>query len=641
MKWILAWIFVGSVSAHAQDYLSGYKTDLPMPRSESLVPSQKGAQTTALDPKYEKLAQVLAHQMDQKYQELLAGSTLNVSDCQNPQQALQKVRGVRNEGLFQSCIDLARSCQGQLMPEAQLVLLEGASCAHQVLKISEAYELLEAATVPAFASSPYQDLAVYRWALFARNTQYENQIEAILQRHVSWTEKDRQQVRAILELMNVGHADGYSEDSLRQVLFSWMAKNSEWANEITIAWMGHLVWNKYDEKGGLQFIETYFKNVFEVDRVYRYIFQAFYRLAGENFKLADKTLQVYYQHSSPYSWFPVEQNIYTVTEQYDRVCKSSLSQGKDYQELAALKNQWLSGKTPQDILPQVDILDGRLPNKADILTFRGSLLTSMGMADAAFEDYWQAHQLCNYYHRSHWGLHGYKRDKMYQALDDYKEIRDKVDKEVQEGVFPNSLEQYVMNWKALSPAEVVSVKYAIKLFAPFVDGLVEAGTHLYIKRDFEFHSEIPGYESDRDERAWAPDNRSLDELRGRGGNPVVSDIGETLRTPHGDYNLASHEIAHSWHLDYLPAAGRGDLQTCITKLYVASQKRGLFADPYAASHENEYFGQSVSYYLIPVGAPGRYGLTSEWVMKYDPDMFKLIQMIEGSKGDMSKISCPI
>lgn len=637
MKSLLSLFLAFSVQAVAQDYRQGMDLGRysPPPRTEGKISS------ALEDPYYIKMSTKLAADLDQKYQSLLAVSGSADTTCQVSSETLKAVRAMRLRGELDRCMNVARNCRDKVGGEAQLVLLEGAACGHQVLKFREAHELFDLATDSAHASSPYQDLAAYRFALFARNTQYEGEVPGILARYSKWNSQDLKEILAILVLINNGHVEGFTEAQVQQKIDSLSAKNSEWANEMTIAWLTHLIVNKDDSVGALHFLEKNFSNVYEVDRMYKYIFMTFYYSEGENFKFAKPSLEVYYKYAGPYSWFPVEQNIYVVSELFSKICPVSLTQGRAADELKSLKTSWLNGAKPEDILRQVQLLDVKAPLKADILTLKGSLLTSLRREDEAMDAYWKAHELCPYYHRGHWGLWGNKKDRLYRAMDDYSMIRQRVTREVSEGIFPASIEKYVMNWAMLTPEQVEGVKHAVRIWGPFMDGLVAANTRLYIKYDFEYHSEIPGYESDRDERAWPPDNRSLDELRGRGGNPVVSDIGETMRSPHGDYNLAAHEIAHSWHLDYLPSVGRTDLQNCITKLYKGCAQRGNFPDSYAASHENEYFAQSIGYYLIPVGAPARYGLTVEWMMKYDMDMYEFIQRIRASGGDISKVKCPL
>jgi hypothetical protein len=555
--------------------------------------------------------------------------------------ALHKARALRVQGDFEACVALAETCAMAMGDSAQLALLEGAACASSAIKTKEAYKLFDMATSPVFAASNYQDVAVYRFSLFARNTQYDLEVPQILSRYPGWSADELKEITAILVLINSGHAEGFSEASIQQKMQSLSAKNSEWANEMTIAWFTHLVLNKYDSIGGLKFLENTQAQVYEVDRLYKYIFRAIFSTEGENYKFVKSSLDVYYKYAGPYSWLPVEQNLYVQSQQYNQVCKNTLAQAGAADELIKIKKFWLSGGAPAEVLAKVEALDFATPGKADILTLKASVQTTLGQEDLAFANFWKAHQACNHYHRGHWGLHGLKRDRFYRSLDDYQGIRQRVAKELSETQFSSGISQYIMNWSMLTPSQADDIKHAIKIWAPFVDGLLAAGTHLYVKHDFEFHSEIPGYESDRDERVWPPDNRVADEIRGRGGNPVVTDLGETLRTPHGDYNLAAHEIAHSWHLDYLPSVGRQDLQNCITKMYEAAGGRELYADPYAASHENEYFAQAISYHLIPEGSPARYGLSGAWIKKNDPDMYEFIKRIEASKGDISKISCPI
>lgn len=639
MRLLLFIMLAISVKAYAQDYRQAFDLDRPVPAGLSTRPyflPSKG-----YDPLIEKMSQQLAQQMEQKYQELLGGLLLQPESCKAPEINLKKVRALRVSGDFSGCAALAKTCASETDRFSQLSLLEGATCSAQVFRTKEAYDLFDLATSPRFVSSDFQDIAVYRFALFARNTQYDHQVADILARHKAWTESELANIKAVIQMLNIGHAEGFSDQQIQQKIMALIGKHSEWANELVIGWFAHLVLNRYDSLAGLKFLDTTFQNVYEVDRIYKYIFRAIFSTHGRNYKLVKPSLDVYYKYATPYSWLPVEQNLYVQSEQYNQVCKTTLSQGSVARSLKQIKKSWLAGAQPQNILSEVSALEAAHPGKADILTLKASVLNTLGQDMQAFDHYWKAHQVCPHYHRGHWGISGVKREWFYRSLDDYNQIREKVKKEVAEMFIPASLSKYVMNWSMLTSHQADGIKHAIKIWMPYMDGLVAAGTNLYIKNDFEFHNEIPGYASDYDQRVPAPDNRVADEIRGRGGNPVVTDLGETLRTPHGDYNLAAHEIAHSWHLDFLPHAGRRDLKSCITRLYEAAGQRDKYADPYAASHENEYFAQAISYYLIPKGSPARFGLNAEWIENNDPDMFRFIKNIENANGDIKKVSCPI
>jgi hypothetical protein len=640
MRLLSVFLLMFSVKAFAQDYQTAEKLD-QFQHIKGTYSATLKDNNPVFDPFIEKMSKQLATQLEEKYKVILADLSLPVKDCSLSDQTLRKVRAFQNSADLDACVKLAETCAQATDEAAQLVLLTGASCAYQKVDIKKSKEIFEVATAPVFENSKYQDIAVYKYALFAGNTQYDQQVPEILARYKKWNAQEVKDIRAVMDMVNNGHVDGYTDADILQKVQSLILKNADWANELTMAWASHLAVNRYDRVGALHFLENTFQNIFEVDKAYKYVFISLYHTPGENYKLSEPSLEVYYKHSGPYSWYPIEQNTHLVTDIFTNVCPKTLTHDQLTKDLEALKKVWLEGGDHAQVLQDVEALNKANPDKADIVTFYASVLSSMGQENLAFENYWKAHQLCNYYHRATWGLSSIKKDRLYRSFDDYAGIRARVKATVAQGIYPASISNYVMNWSMLNDAQKEGVKYAIRIWAPYSDGLVAAHTNLYIKSDFQYHSEIPGYEFDRDDRVWPPDNRSADEIRGRGGNPVVADLGELMRTPHGDYNLAAHEMAHSFHLNYLPFVQRGDLEQCITALYQDSQKRGVFADPYAASHENEYFAQSVGYYLIPDDAPRRFGLTGAWVKKYDPNMYEFVKRIDEAKGDISKVHCPI
>jgi hypothetical protein len=135
------------------------------------------------------------------------------------------------------------------------------------------------------------------------------------------------------------------------------------------------------------------------------------------------------------------------------------------------------------------------------------------------------------------------------------------------------------------------------------------------------------------------DNRLWDDVRGAGGQFVISDHDETFETVHGDYNLLGHEIAHQFHA-YLDRYQPG-LSDCIETLYGNAKQRKKFPDSYAATNSREYFAQGITYFLIPEDAPSRYGINVSWYPENDPDLYRLMQSIALSEGVFSRISCPL
>jgi hypothetical protein len=272
VKAILFIISAFSVQVFGQDYRQAMDLD----RYREPARKETTISLLANDPFIEKMSRQITREMELKYQDLMSGLSLAAQDCSDPAQTLRKIRALRINGDFDSCMSLAKTCRTATSSEAQRTLVEGAACAYQVVKLKETFELFDLATAPQFENSETQDLSVYRFILFARNSQFEAQVPDILARYSKWNAQEVKEILGILTLINEGHSQDFSEGQLQQKMLALANKNPDWANEMTIAWLTHLVVNKYDRVGGLKFLDKGFQKIYEVDRAYKYVFQAFF-----------------------------------------------------------------------------------------------------------------------------------------------------------------------------------------------------------------------------------------------------------------------------------------------------------------------------------------------------------------------------
>ena len=630
----------------AQTYNESFREHLRLPHvtevNSSTYVNHLLSRTTLrseFDPYLYKRALGTASDIKQKYENLLASVNLPTVGCNTPE-AYRYVRGLRTAARFLECMDYASTCEVAPSDSKQLLLAESAQCADKLNEFEAAYTLFSRATDNSMSQQKYIGVTTYRFAIFALNTQYTSEAISILMRNPNWGAGDANVMMSLIQYHEDGITNGYTTEFLDQKTLEFKKVDSEMASEMAMGWLNHLIWGQYDYLGAVKYLEQEFSLMNDPDRVFRLVELAFYGQDQINFQLTKYVLEAYYKYVNIYSRLPVEDNIYTVTEQYNQVCKTNLLQGAPFQKMQDLKVRWKSGEPIEIIINEAEQLDVAYPNKSDLLTLLGNLYETTQKDSQALNLYWKAHQLCNYNHRAHWGLGNVIKNARVKRYNDYQLNVQRMEKELSEAHFDTSVNSYIMNIKGVNADQLRGIKHSIRIWAAYLNSLVTAKTSLYIKQVYEYESEIPGYESDKDLRAEAPDNRLLDELRGRGGNPVITDLGETLRTIHGDYNLAAHEMAHSWHLDYAKVV-RPEVAKCITKLYLGALQRNLFAEPYSKSHENEYFAQGVGYYLVRKDAPARFGITVQWLIDNDPDLYNFIVSIDKSNGFIKKVGCPV
>lgn len=558
--------------------------------------------------------------------------------CSSPKLASYAL-ALKTQGEYAKCTKLVTDCGNQAVIDL-VALTYGASCADRTNQIELAYNLLERATAESLPLTPERKWATLRFALLMINTEFPDRVPGLLSRIPEWRGEMGNRIENVLHALNLSRKGQIPEADLKSTIDSLSLASPLIESDLAVGWMLYLVYGKYAMADAIQYISDRLGRLIEPDRVFRTTFVAFYHQPAPNYLKANKILSAVYPHAFPQMQFPIEENIYNRTDLYRSACASGLSSGKAQRELRLLSARFQDGAPAEQLLREMGAWPESVRGLADVLTFEGALLSSLAQEDSALGLFWKAHLVCPYYHRSHAGMSHIIKSKRVRAYRDYEQIHRRVELEKSKLENPKKIAEFIVNYKSLSPDEALGAMYSIRYWLPFVDALVQTGLRLYMKSFYQYHGEIRGFEEFLDLRVPTPDNRLYDELRGTGGDQVVSDLGETLRTPFGDYNLGAHELAHGWHINFLKGRGRTDLSQCISKLYEAAKERDLFADPYAGSNVYEYFAQGVTYYQIPADAPARYGINQLWIIKNDPELFRFLEIIDRSHGDLNSVSCP-
>ena len=166
------------------------------------------------------------------------------------------------------------------------------------------------------------------------------------------------------------------------------------------------------------------------------------------------------------------------------------------------------------------------------------------------------------------------------------------------------IEQFVTNWRSLSPRIQKRVALSVAPWRRYVPVLVAGGGTFYIKPLFMLLSECPHLQALRDTRIEY-DSRLWDDVRGCGGYHTITGIEDVSRTIRDKYNTVLHELTHQVHA-ILPA----DDSRTIQALYAAAKVRD---DSTKDGYLSRYAGGSVFEYF----AEGANSLDSPMRDRYD------------------------
>jgi tetratricopeptide (TPR) repeat protein len=610
---------------------------LVSPAPATAVQQRSGERAAVADPDVERLSRLLSSTLADEFRSAQERADGARFDCRHAPRGAAHLRALRTLGRFDECAALAETCRQT--PAAGEAVFEGARCAAAADQFERAYALYDLATRPDQAGAADFQGRVYRFARFAFYTQYPDQAAAIVARNPAWTPE---LILGVIEYLVEGFTRRAPVAAVEAEVMRWTREADPTLRQAgVVGWAGHLSGNLYRSREALQFLEANLSGLTSPEEWYPWVYWSLYRQRKPDFERARLPYEAALEFLHADSWLPVSQSIYSYSQLAATICTDRVLQGPALRDQEAIKSAWLSGaSTPDDALAQAQRLDRASPRRADLLTFMGSLAESLGRDEQALAYYWRAHLACSYYSRAHAGLVGLGDRRYYGAFADHDTLRLRAEATARATVFPSALSVFVANWASLPPEGRERFKYAVRVWANHIASLAASGARVYVKPAFQRLSEVPGYESLRDARVDGPgfeeDNRLWDDIGGvADGRLAVFEYDAILETPFGAYNVAAHEVAHLFHAKAPPAVGN-----CITALYRGAAARNVFPDPYAAINEAEYFAQGVGYYITPLDAPPRFGLTVRWLMENDPGLYELYRQIEATS-DVSRIACPV
>lgn len=541
-------------------------------------------------------------------------------------------------GQYDDCASFARRCGASA--KTPIVALRGGLCQVAQFQYAAADPLLNLATSASFAVHVDFNEAVLSHASTALYGIHADQVDAILARNPRWNADDRRLWKALLQRYGSIQRNGVSDAEINQFLERQIASTQGGFRSLLQSLrVGFLrMEEKYDEamKTLIREAPAFRHPLLWSDLSY----QVFYAGLKSNFASARWLYDATLPYLHPFSTLPTEFNTYNYTELENSVCRTRLLQASESAEFKSLKRSFQKGElSPVQGLTAIQVLMQKYPQKADLLTTYGGFLSMNDRRPEAIAAFWQAHQLCPYYNRAHWGLLLEKRYLKYSHLPDSAANLARLEREIAGRPLPPSAATYFVNWNSLSTTAQKRIQFGARIWLPYLDALIRQSKRTYIKASFELLSESPELSHVRDLRiTYSPyDHRLWDDVRGLGGEMVVADLNEVMQTYQGDYNLLGHEMAHQFQ--YLSAEIAPAVFSCIVKLYAEAKAQGNFPESYSALNKEEHFAQGVTYFLIPSDVPPRFGFTQAWLTQFNPRQWRFIQSIDQARGNLAGIGC--
>lgn len=523
-------------------------------------------------------------------------------------------------GRLTECAAYARTCVAEPQLTSPEVLLQGAICEAQSFRWREADELFQAATAEPLRGSPQAALAVSHYVAFALANGFDDRVEAILARHPQWSEGERGIVRALLARaarLDTGAVDRAAMD---QFLEKWRAQSQGRLAEFLTVLKARIEYNEGRYSSAMTIATSEFPQLHDPMSWYYLAFMTFYHGLDKQFGQARVIYEAYDRFAQPWWQLPIENNVFTYSEIYSQECQSTTLQGSDRASFDRLKASLRKGQiTIERALIQMRDWQQRFPDRADVLSALGGMLSLLGHHDEAEQHLWQAHRLCRYFNRAHWGLALTWRTRKFISLPDYQQNEQRMQRELGGIGLPPAADQYFINWRSFDGSALQRVVFGARIYVPHLEFFASKNLKAFLKFSYDLLSESPGNTKLRDQRIgggkYPNDHRLWDDVRGAGGETVVADIHEVLDSPHGSYNLLGHEMAHQLqtYMSYVFPQG----VERIRELYQEALVSGNFPDKYSSQNMEEHFAQGVTYFLVPTDAPTRFGLNRSWLTRHN------------------------
>ena len=564
--------------------------------------------------------------------------------CDSPSSADYAI-ALTIKGDYKACTDYVVKCLRRRPARDESInpalIIQGARCAALDFEYPQAYSLFHKGLKSNLLKNDDNQAYYFEFAMLARYSLYAQWTEQILALNTRWNADQKKLALGFVELAGNTQPSQATKEQVFAFVESELTAATGPYQQYLKAWRISLYAQDYQVEKAYQFLNSDAPSLVNPLDWYNTGFNTIYKVNSDNFKTAARFYSAMLPFAHPRSSFPKESNVYNYSELRSDICKNGMLQGARLDELNQHLTKWKNGT---ESLTQILVWMKSSPpenfSKSDFLSTYGGLLTISGQSQLAETYYWRAHQACPWNNRAHWGQVLLQRQKKYRAFPEFKNNELSIDETLKNISFPAVTGKYFSNWQSLPVLSQNRVKYAARIWAPYLTTLLANGSQSYIKPPFELLSLAPGFAILKDARITYPfDHRLWDDVRGAGGLSVAADHDEVFQTVQGDYNLLGHEMAHQFHA--FLAANAPSLNSCIQNLYDAAKKRDMFPDGYAKSKVKEYFAQGVTYYLVPASSPARYGINASWLPKNDPDLYKFIQSIDAANGDHHKITCPL
>ena len=631
---------VAGLPASAQDPERRHERSRPpFARHAERLGVLRAPSRAARDPELDGFAERTATGLLRGYEEAVQSAGAPPIDCRDGVAVADHQKALRALGRHGECMQWVETCERQrLLGGSGLarVLSAGARCASADYQSTRAHEWHERATRPENASSDVYPGMVYLFARFAFLGEYQDEVATILTRNAAWSGSKLPIVRGSLEYLQNGDTSLAPESAIRAEVQQWMAEGDPLLKQVALVdWGWDLLWNRGEDRDSARFFAEKANDLTSPQEWWPTALAALYYSLYDDYTPVVRVYEATLPYLHPASPLPVQTNPYTYTQLYGEVCRAGLTAGAATGAYQAIQRDWLAGRVgASEARERAGRLHSTEGERADLLTLLGGLAEDLGRDDEARDWYWRAHKACPYYNRAHDGLANVRLRRYVRSFSDHQAIQARADREIREAGFGPDVRHFVDNWRSLSDETRKRVLHGLRLWAPYVDFLVDRRTRIYFKRAPERLSDIENFAGFRDRRY--SDNRLLDDLVGfADGEFAAIDLVSAVESPFFGGDITAHEVAHLFHAQLTVPQ-----MDCIVTLYERAYERQLFPDPYAATNEWEYFAVGVEVFLRPADSPPRFGANVGWLRRNDPDLVRWIEQIAEGR-QPSALTCPI
>lgn len=552
--------------------------------------------------------------------------------CSEPDALSVYLKGVRTlENDLKKCGNIASKClsDDKITSESRaLFSMELARCTDDPTLEISAFEV----ALSTASSKEVSQAAAFRHALNA----YENEgtePSIIVKKAKGWSAEQSDAVSALVR----GIVDRDTTDAFDSLVLLEVQENAlGLRNILTDFWFYRLV-NDFRYADALIFAEKNLSH-FNFTNDYSSMYRALYAQPN-SFDNARLFYNAFLAFASPKSFFLQGYNTYTYTEIAQGPCANSVLQGDARLALVEITTGWRNASLSKtEILSRTKALLASHGPKADLLTFLGSMYEAELDLSAAKEAYWSAHNACRYYERAHVGLMSVAEQETQKNSPRLTMFKEKMQKDLVGVVFSDAFERWVMNGKTLSDEGQFFLRHGLRFFAPYTDAMALSGK-IYIKHTFELMSDVPGKESQRDQRVTRDaDYRLWDDVTGlHGQGMAIVSAPRIFSAPFIQHNTAEHEAAHQFHKRVLPK----HLSDCVDALYEKAKARGVFVSAYAQESVSEYFAVNLNTYMKQSSPQDPIAKDRTWLQKNDSDFFRLMDTFVKQAPKLNDMTCPI